>query len=152
MPDRGRISRWVRGAALFRDSHRPIPDCWEAASWNAGWEVIHPQSWGRSPRLPARHLDRLAGTAESCLHFPKLLGHLKNSSCILAPGGGVWRRMELYSPQLPPPGPTTLLRSGSARVWRPRFPKQGRRSATGRQPRSDLRVGRGRSAGEIPLF
>lgn len=108
---------------------------------------------GDSPRgsLPGSWTGWL-GRRASCLHFPKLLGHLKNSSCILAPGGGVWRGMDLSSPQLPPPFPTTLLCSGSARVWRPRFLKRGRGSATGQQPKSDLRVGRGRCAGERSLF
>lgn len=108
---------------------------------------------GDSPRdSPPGAWTGWPGRRALCLHFPKLLGHLKNSSCILAPGGGVWRGMDLSSPQLPPPLPTTLLSSGSARVGKPCFSKRGRRSATGRQPRSDLRVGRGCCAGEISLF
>ncbi|XP_058930385.2 caveolin-1 isoform X1 [Kogia breviceps] len=39
----------------------------------------------------------------------------------------------------PPPLPTTSRRSVSIWVWRPRFPKLSRRSATGRQPGSDPR-------------
>lgn len=149
LPDRGRVSEWLRGTALLWDPHGPAPVCWEAESQSRGWELIHSQSWGQSPRLPARRLNRLAGaTARVLFALSKALGPPQELFLHLGAWQGCLERSGpplplTTTPPSPPALPTTSRRSVSAWVSRPRFPKLSRRSATGRQPGSDLRVGRG---------
>lgn len=94
-----------------------------------------------------RRLNRLAGaTARVLFALSKALGPPQELFLHL----GAWQGcLERSGPPLPltttpPPAlPNTSRRSVSAWVSRPHFPKLSRRSATGRQPGSDLRVGRG---------
>lgn len=110
LPGRGRGSRWVHQVLPYFGT--PIVRPLTAGRRGAGWPGGRSFTRGPADRPCDSQSGAWAGWIRrqraQCLHFPELLAHLKNPSCLSALGKGVCRGADLPPPNYHYPLPNTV--------------------------------------------